>query len=196
MSTPVAEPSIYTQLRSEAEARLAAGTAAASSWSLGVNALQMLHKLSSDPRSAADALKLLHELQVHQVELDLQSEEMRLNEHRLVEEFSRYKDLYEFAPVGYIIVDFHGEVIEGNAAGAKLFGVGLDQLTGARIDSFLAVESRPLLSDLLQQVAVGSGTRTCELVVDGKAGSTRSMRVMVKASPDKRCALLACCECI
>lgn len=195
MSKPVTEPSSHAQLRKEAEARLKAGTAAASNWSLGVDALAMLHRLSSNPQTAADALKLLHELQVHQVELDLQSEEMRLNEQRLVEEFSGYKMLYEFAPFGYFLLDFQGEIIDSNHAAAELLGVRREELKGGCIDRFLAAESRPVLSSLLESVGEADGDRTCEMVLAGEAGTSRSLRVMAKASPDKRCVLLACCEC-
>ncbi|WP_275096878.1 PAS domain-containing protein [Sedimenticola hydrogenitrophicus] len=196
MSTSTAEPSIYMQLRNEAEARLEAGTAAAyNNWSLGVDALQLLHRLSSDPQTAADALKLLHELQVHQVELDLQNEEMHLNEQRLVEEFAHYKELYEFAPLGYFLVDFQGVIIESNRAGAELFGVGRDELAGDRIDRFLAAESRSVLLSLLERVGEDGATLACEVTVDGEANTFRPLRVMAKASPDKRCAMLACCEC-
>jgi PAS domain S-box-containing protein len=184
------------QLRNEAEARLDAGTAAAyNNWSLGVDALQLLHRLSSDPQTAADALKLLHELQVHQVELDLQNEEMHLNEQRLVEEFTRYKELYEFAPIGYFLVDFQGEIIESNRAGAELFGMGRDELTGDRIDRFLAAESRSVLLSLLERVGEDGATLACEVTVDGDANTFRPLRVMAKASPDKRSVLLACSEC-
>ncbi len=191
MSTAFDQSSVYSQLRNEAESRLKAGTTAASNWSLGVDALQMLHKLSSNPQTAADALKLLHELQVHQVELDLQSEEMRSNEHRSVEELSRYKTLYEFAPVGYLLVNFHGEVIESNRAAAELFDVAEQQLTGGRIDRFLALQSRPLLSALLQRVEQGDGPQTSQVILESNAGT---VRVVARASPDKVCVLLACFE--
>lgn len=196
MSKPKDETTIYRQLRKQAEARLKAGTAAAhSDWSLGVDALHMLHKLSSHRETAGDAIKLLHELQVHQVELDLQHEEMRANEQRLVEEASRYKELYEFAPFGYFLVDFQGEIIETNRAGAALIGVGPNELTGGRIDGFVAVESRSELLGLLKKLEEDGATQTCEVTAEGAANSSRPLRVVANVSHDRRCALLACCEC-
>lgn len=194
MYTPTVEPNIYMQLRSEAEARLEAGTAAACrNWPLGTDALHLLHRLSSDPRTAADALKLLHELQVHQVELDLQNEELHANEQRLVEEVSRYKELYEFAPFGYLLVDFQGGIIKSNRAAAELLGVGRDELTDNRIDRFLAAESRPAFLGLLERVGQYGSTLTCDVTVDGEANTSRILRVVARADPDKRYALLACC---
>ncbi len=196
MSTPKLEPNFYMQLRNEAEARLKGGTAAThGGWSLGVDSLHLLHRLSSDPETAGDAIKLLQELQVHQVELDLQHEEMLANEQRLVEELSRYKELYEFAPIAYFLVDFQGEIVESNRAGAALLGVGSDGLPGGRIDRFLAVESRSVLLELLERLGEDGATQTCEVTTDGASNGSRSLQVVAKVSPDKRCALLTCYEC-
>ncbi len=194
MSTPIAERKLTMQLRTVAEARLESGTAACSNWSLGVDALSLLHRLSSNPQTADDALKLLHELQVHQVELDLQNEEMHLNEQRLNEELNRYRALYEFVPLAYFLVDLQGGIIESNPAGADLFGVGRDELTGTPIDRFLAVESRSALPNLLERVAEGGVTLSCEVTVDGEANNSRPLRIVAKATADNRSVLLACCE--
>lgn len=196
MTTPTAIPDTYTQLRDEAEARLDAGTAAAyGNCSLGVDTLHLLHKLSSDPQTAADALKLLHELQVHQVELALQNEEMHVNEQRLVDEFARYKELYEFAPLGYFLVSFQGEIIESNRVGAELLGMGQKELTGRRFDRFLVPEGHSVLRGLLERLEEGGTALPCEVTVVGDANTFRPVRVMATASPNKRCVLLACCEC-
>lgn len=77
MSIDVFDPRGLTLLRQRAEGRLEEGMAPATlGWSTGTGALTLLHRLAGDPASAGDALKLLHELQVHQVELDLQHEQM------------------------------------------------------------------------------------------------------------------------
>ncbi|MFN3712769.1 MAG: PAS domain-containing protein [Alcanivoracaceae bacterium] len=191
MPTPTTAPSTYVQLRQEAEARLKAGTASASRWSLGVDALQMLHRLSSDPDTAADALKLLHELQVHQVELDLQSEEMRSNEQRLVQELAHYRELYECAPMGYFRVDSESVIIEVNQAGAELLDGNADQLTGGRLDGLLAAASRPLLLGLLRDLDQTGSVRSCRVELDR---DIRALWLVVSPSADKRSVLLTCCE--
>lgn len=77
MSMHAVDSSKLSELRQHAEARLNGGQAPKTlGWSSSAQALSLLHRLASDPASAADALKLLHELQVHQVELDLQHEQM------------------------------------------------------------------------------------------------------------------------
>ena len=58
--------------------------------------------------SPDEATRLIHELRVHQIELEMQNEELRLSEARLEESRSRYADLYDFAPVGYLTLDDGG----------------------------------------------------------------------------------------
>jgi hypothetical protein len=73
--------SAHVQLRQKAETRISGGNAPATKgWTLGAASLMLLHRLASNPDTASDALKLLHELQVHQVELDLQHE--HINDER------------------------------------------------------------------------------------------------------------------
>ena len=90
MSTLSAEPSKYLQLRVDAEARLDEGSAPPTNgWTVSVGALTRLHNLASAPESVDDALKLLHELQVYQVELDLQHEQMEATRRELAEDLAR-----------------------------------------------------------------------------------------------------------
>jgi PAS domain S-box-containing protein len=195
MPTTINEPNVYTLLRDKAEAQLQAGTTpAASQWSVSVDALRLLHRLSSNPDHAEDALKLLHELQVHQVELDLQIEEITANERSLAEELSLYRKLYDSAPLGYFLVDFEGKVIQGNLAAAELFGVGRDDLEGYPIDTFLLAQSRPLLLDLLQRVAQSGARACCVAETGGCAQGSRHLQFLASIPPGREHILLACCE--
>ena len=143
MTASIVKPDQFSKLRNDAETRLSTGTAPRTNvWPPGLNALIQLYKLASNSESAADALKLLHELQVHQVELDLQQEQMEISQHEIAEELACYKGLYDFAAVGYFSIGSQGDVIDGNLCGAELLGVGQNKLRGHRIDSFLAPESR------------------------------------------------------
>jgi len=66
--------------------------------------------------------KLLHELQVHQIELEMQNEELRRAHTALEESRDRYLDLFEFAPIGYFTLSAEGLIIEVNFVGAALLG--------------------------------------------------------------------------
>src|SRR5512142_2228156 len=70
-----------------------------------------------------DLHQLVHELRIHQVELELQNEELRSAHARLEESRMRYADLYDFAPVGYFTFDEQGRIIELNLTGAKQLGI-------------------------------------------------------------------------
>ncbi len=105
-----------TPLRTHAEGRLADGTAPPSQASpIGLEALRLLHRLATSPATAEDALRLLHELQVHQVELDMQLAQVRTNELELAQELALYRALYEQAPAGYFRLAPDGRVIEAES---------------------------------------------------------------------------------
>lgn len=118
--------------------------------SLSVDALQLLYERASTPESAADALKLLHEFQTYQVELDLLYEQLQANEHEISEELAHYKSLYEQAPVAYLIVANDGEIIEGNRAAGVLFGESATDLEGKAFCALLAQGEDVAVNTLLR----------------------------------------------
>lgn len=85
--------------------------------------------------------RLMHELQVHQVELEMQNEEMRGAQAELEESRGRYKELYDFAPVGYVTLDQFGLILESNLTAATLLNVTRAALIGKHIQSFMDRES-------------------------------------------------------
>jgi len=92
--------------------------------------------------SAADVQTLIHNLQVHQIELELQNEELRRAQLDLQTARDRYADLYNFAPVGYFTLDANGAIIEANLTGATLLNVARSALIGAPLSRFVAKEDR------------------------------------------------------
>jgi PAS domain S-box-containing protein len=152
------------QLRTHAEDKLKEGSAPPThGWLTSLDALSLLHKLASSPGSAGDALKLLHELQVHQVELDLQHEQLEASERELTEDLIHCARLYDFAPVAYFSVSPQGTISRVNVSGAALCGEDRADLIGCRVDDFLAPDSRPVLEKLVAQVRDGVLDETCEV---------------------------------
>lgn len=180
-------------LRHQAEAQIRKGVPprATHQWSTGVEALTLLHGLASAPASAGDALKLLHELQVYQVELDLQHEQMELSQHELAKDLHRYVELYNFAPVAYFVVDIEGKIVYANLAAGQLFNSHRDDLSGKRVDSLLLPESRPALSQAWKRLEHGNPRETCEVKTDSGGFGVRTLRAMANASPDGQSFLLA-----
>ncbi|MCL4176640.1 MAG: PAS domain S-box protein, partial [Verrucomicrobia bacterium] len=124
------------------------------------------------PKSAADKLRLLHELQVHQVELELQNAELQEARDRMEAALEKYTDLYDFAPVGYFSLDEQGQILEANLMGAAMLGLERSQLIHRRITRFVAPASQAILLDFLKQVFAGHGKQACEatlLKADGQA---------------------------
>lgn len=119
-----------------------------SSATLSVDALQLLYQRASTPESAADALRLLHELQTYQVELDLLHEQLQDNEQEVAEGLAHYKSLFDLAPAAYVVVTRDGEIIEGNRRAGVLFGEPAGTLTGKDLSSFLAPDQQGALNDL------------------------------------------------
>lgn len=196
MPANINQSNFYAQLRARAEAQLQAGaSSSATHWSVGLDALRLLHRLSSHPDNAEDALKLLHELQVHQVELDLQNQEIAANEQELVEDVNLYRELYDSAPVAYFLVDFEGKIIQGNSVAAELFGSGHDDLQGLPIDTLLLARNRPLLHGLLQRVAQSGERDSCIAEAKGREQGSQHLKLLASTSPGREHILLVCCEC-
>jgi PAS domain S-box-containing protein len=181
------------KLRHDAETRLKEGSAPPTGWSVGVNALTLLHKLASTPSSAIDALKLLHELQVHQVELDLQHEQMESTQRELAEDLAHFRRLYERAPVGYINVGPQSDIFECNEAAATLFGKSRDDILGRNFDAFLAPASRPMLLQLLKRLRADGASESCQVQLStGK--TVRKLLVVASLPPGGRSFLLVLLE--
>ena len=107
---------------------------------------------ASAPRSAPEMQRLLHELQVHQIELEMQNEELRNSRAQVEAAVSRYTDIYDFAPVGYFTLKSDGVITQTNFAGARLLGLERARLVGKRFDPFVSRGDRPAFTALIQQV--------------------------------------------
>ena len=87
-----------------------------------------------------DILRLVHELQVHQVELEIQNEELRQAQLDLAASVERYADLYDFAPIGYLSVSLDGQITRANLAAADMLRVERRHLTGKPLHRYIATE--------------------------------------------------------
>lgn len=134
-------------LRAKAEIRLTGPQDLANVATRAADALAALHALASAPASAADALALLHELQVHQVELDMQAEELRVSRAELEAALHRQAVLHDFQPVGCFSVDAQLVIREANLRGARMLGVARDSAPGLRFDAFFGTGSVQALRD-------------------------------------------------
>ena len=128
-------------------------------------------KVAELPASLGDDIqRLVHELQVHQIELELQNEELRNAQGELEDSRQKYVDLYDFAPVGYFTFDAKGVIVEVNLAGAALVGIERRHLIGRGFSAFLDDENQRRFYLHRQEVLDTGKRQGCELKLLNKDG--------------------------
>jgi PAS domain S-box-containing protein len=115
------------------------------------------------PKTAADTKRLLHELQVHQIELELQNAELQEARDKVERLLETYTDLYDFAPVGYFSLDEQGRILEANLTGAAFLGLERSRLIDQRMQNFVDPPSRNLLGIFLKKIFASPRKQICEL---------------------------------
>jgi two-component system sensor kinase FixL len=138
-------------LRAEAEARLA--------------------RTQLPETRAQSAEVLLHELQVHQIELEMQNEELRRMQNTLEESRDRYVDLYELTPVGYLTLTDAGMIAEINLNGAALLGEERQRLFQRRFDRFVSAGDSDLWHRVFSSVLLHGNKENIELAMQRGDGS-------------------------
>lgn len=176
-----------TDLRKRALAKLSVGPSKEHKRASTADALAALYRLASAPSTVVDAMALLHEMQVHQVELDLQQEELGRSRAELEAALIRQTALVERAPVGYMTIDAGTVMYEINLAGARLLGAARDDLLGRPLAGFLSAHSADVLQTLLARARDGLGPETRELQLQPLAGTMRPVQAAADqdAMPDR-----------
>lgn len=133
--------------------------------------LKERHAHPIPPRTEADTKRLLHELQVHQIELELQNTELQEARNKVETLLATYTDLYDFAPVGYFSVDEQGLILEVNLTGAAFLGIERARLINQRLQGFVDPPSRKLFPTFLKKVFASPGKHICELPLLNERGT-------------------------
>ncbi|MDP3439782.1 MAG: EAL domain-containing protein [Azonexus sp.] len=140
-------------------ARLVSGT-------LRDRAEALLEKCPAVTAGEADAsLKLLHELQVHQIELEMQNEGLRQAQAEIQAGLAGYADLYDLAPVAYLSLGRDGRIEQVNLLASSLLGMPPSQLEGKRFGAFVCLTALPAYNTFLSQAFAGLGKTSCELML-------------------------------
>lgn len=101
--------------------------------------------------SPEETKQLYHELRVHQIELEMQNEELRSAQEELDASMSRYFDLYDLAPIGYMTISAKNIIQEANLAAATMFGVARSALVKEGIRQILPQEDQVLFYQHVEQ---------------------------------------------
>ncbi len=134
--------------------------------------------------SLAEAAALVHELQVHQIELEMQNEELLRSRAEAEAARERYADLYDFAPVGYFTVTGDSTIRQLNLTGARLLGLERSRLVDRRLGGLLAEADRPALEAALRKAALDQTRESCEVALaaaPGGPGHPRTLQMTVSA---------------
>jgi len=155
------------ELRRRAEARL--GTAATK---------------GALARTDAETQRLVHELQVNQIELEMQNDELRQSRAEVEARLERYTELYDFAPVGYLTLGRDGAIRQVNLTGVRLLGVEHAQLVGRGLGVFVAEPDRSVFSAFLEKVFASQAKAVCELALLKEGQELFSVQITATVSQD------------
>ncbi|MBX9753635.1 MAG: EAL domain-containing protein [Pseudomonadaceae bacterium] len=128
-------------------------------------------QLPTSPVQGSEASwQTLHELRVHQIELEMQNEELRRTQAQVETARERYFDLYDLAPVGYCTVNSKGLILQANLTATQLLGVVRSELVKQPLTRFITHEDQDIFYHLRTQLIATGEPQSCELRMR-KAGS-------------------------
>ena len=134
--------------------------------------------------SSEAARQVLHELQVHQIELAMQNEELRRTQVELDAARARYFDLYDLAPVGYCTLSEPGLILEANLTAATLLGVARGALVQQPISRFICPEAQDVYYRFRQQLVATGAPQACELRMRRADAAPFWARLEATVAPD------------
>ncbi|HEX7092731.1 MAG TPA: PAS domain S-box protein [Nitrospiraceae bacterium] len=117
--------------------------------------------------------QLVYELQVHQIELEMQNDELRQTQVELEAARDRYVDLYDFSPTGYLTLDMQGKIVEANLRAGTLLEVNRKKLIGQPLARFIAAADADTFHRHGQEVLKTGTRQTCEVQIREEAGVSR-----------------------
>ncbi|NDP22329.1 MAG: hypothetical protein GZ091_14795 [Paludibacter sp.] len=122
------------------------------------NKLLIQAGLNQDSQNEAENAKLLHELQVHQIELEMQNDELK----KALENTATATALYDFAPAGYFTLDRDSTISQMNLNGAKMLGKSRSELVDVKFILFVSTENLGAFNEFLKNVFDTEKKQTCE----------------------------------
>ena len=152
--------------------------------------LKSRQKRAVKPDMETDTKKLLHELQVHQIELEMQNEGLRQANETAEAALKKYTMLYDLAPMGYFTLDEDGSICDLNFTGAELLDDKRYSLVNSNFKLFISKESQIVFNDFFKKVYATSAKESCnvKLGYDGKTLSFVYMEGIVTGD-DRKCLL-------
>ncbi len=113
----------------------------------------------------SDLKKLLHELQVHQIELEMQNEELQLAYESAEKALKKYTLLYDFAPIGYLTISVDGTIHDLNISASEMIGASRGKLIDTNLKLFIVNESKPVFNAFLDKVFAHNLKQSCVVLL-------------------------------
>ncbi|MCB2178231.1 MAG: hypothetical protein KQH57_20675 [Actinomycetales bacterium] len=123
------------------------------------------HRKNAETLKEADATKLVHELQVHQIELEMQNEELRQAYDTMETALKKYTMLFDLAPVGYFSLDPEGSICDLNFTGADMLRERRFALIDSNFKLFISEDSRPVFNNFFRKVYTNHAKESCEVLL-------------------------------
>ena len=115
--------------------------------------------------SETETLKLIHELEVHQIELELQKEELLHAKNQAELAAEKYTELYDYSPSGYLTLSKDGTILELNLTGAKMLHKERINLINSQFGFFVSNDTRPIFNDFLEKIFNSETRQSCEITL-------------------------------
>ena len=139
---------------------------------------------AGDPK--AEAVRALHELEVHQIELEMQNAELQKVREELEAALEKYTELYDFAPVGYFTLAVDGKIQLVNLTGARLIGMERSRLLGRRLGLHVTADRQPVFHAFLRRVFAGETKEACEVALLSAGRPPRAVSIEAERSLNRQ----------
>lgn len=149
--------------------------------------LKLMEREKRSRRSTAselDTSRLIRELEVHQIELEIQNEQLLQSQAELESTLSLYAELYAFAPVGYFTLTRDGTIRRANLTGAKLLNMDISELIRRHFEVFVDAEFQRAFREFLTRVFLNEEKQACEVPLETNDGRAQSW-VYIEAVTNK-----------
>ena len=137
-------------------------------------------------KAGAESGRLFHELQVHQIELEMQNAELRQARDELEVALDSYTDLYDFSPSGYFTFTTTGAILQVNLTGATLVGIERSRLVGQSFGRLVSAEFRPDFNTFLGQVFAGQTKQAGDFELACKGQPRRFVNIEAQCSRNRQ----------
>ena len=143
------------------------------------------------PDIEGDTMKLVHELQVHQIELEMQNEELKQANDTAEAALKKYTMLYDLAPMGYFTLDEDGSIYDLNFTGADLLGEKRYSLVNKNFKFYISKQSQDVFNDFFEKVYTSGAKESCNVKLAYDDVSLQDVYIEAIVTGDDRQCLLS-----